>query len=225
MNRIFSLTFVLAATGLLVASVLTAQQDVQRLSDLIGERASSGESALEYRGYEFAHTHEAGASSYSYWVKTQTGRCISVRTEDGRFTAIVHTPESDCEVEESKPTEPEKKAKETAPESFVPGEEDFNTVCGVEEKGGKTHRFECRLRNKNCASGGACRTHLTMPDNKLTITWHKDGEIDVKAPGVAAEKSKVSAQDGQTRFDFGGKTYFVYRSSDWAKRELAKLDK
>ena len=62
-----------------------------------------------------------------------------------------------------------------------------------------------------------------MPDNELQITWGKNDQIEVLAPGMNPQKATSSFRDGQTRFDFGGNTYFVYRSPDRAKRELANF--
>ena len=39
------------------------------------------------------------------------------------------------------------------------------------------------------------------------------------------ERTTVTEQDGQTRFEFGDKTWFVYRIEEQGKRELAKLKK
>ena len=62
-----------------------------------------------------------------------------------------------------------------------------------------------------------------MPDNELQISWGKNDQVEVQAAGMNAQKTTSSFRDGQTRFDFGGNTYFVYRSPDRAQRELANF--
>ncbi len=62
-----------------------------------------------------------------------------------------------------------------------------------------------------------------MPDNEYTIAWHKNDEIEVTFFAMKPMRSKSSFQDGRTKFDLEGKTYFLYRSPDRAKKELAKL--
>jgi len=62
-----------------------------------------------------------------------------------------------------------------------------------------------------------------MPDNELKITWGKNDQIEVQTTGTNPQKTTSSFRDGQTRFDYGGNTYFVYRSPDRAQRELANF--
>lgn len=215
-------TFVLVLSVLLAATAVTAQKSVDGASDLVGRGRSVTERELESRGYEFVQIEETDIDFYSYWVEPGTKDCVSVHTIEGRSAEIVYTAATDCEVETETEPEPTKPAEPARKDSTVPGEEEFDTVCGV-VSGSKTDRMKCRLRNENCAGSGQCRTHLTLPDSKLTITWRGGGEIDVKAPGKSSEKSKTSMENGQTKFDFDGDTYFVYRRKDDGKRELAKL--
>lgn len=65
------------------------------LQDLIGAKASSGEEALEDRGYEYAKGEKAGDMSFTNWVKGS--HCVTVRTENGRYTSIVDVTMLDCE--------------------------------------------------------------------------------------------------------------------------------
>lgn len=205
----------LTAAALLAPTVLVAQQPVRGLADLVGARGRDGEAQLEQRGYRFAGNQQTADSSYTYWKEPRSGRCVAVRTTDGRYAAIVYTKDADCQ-QASAP------AKAPAPPPAAPGEDSWETVCGV-ETGGQTYRYRCHLRNENCNSGGPCRTRLYLPDNKLVITWHSDGSADVQAEGVNAERCAIDEKDGQTRFQYGGNQWFVYRSQDWAVRELAKM--
>ena len=215
MNRPFALAVALTACGLVAASRLPAQQEVRSLSDLVGARGRDGEYQLEQRGYQFAGAEQSADSSITYWREPRSNRCVAVRTTDGRYAAIVYTQDSACQ----KAAEP---AKAAVPPPAAPGEDSWETVCGV-ETGGQTYRYRCHLRNEHCNSGGPCRTRLYLPDNKLVITWHSDGSADVESEGANAERCAMEERDGQTRFRYGGNQWFVYRSSDWAARELAKM--
>lgn len=64
------------------------------LQDLIGVRARSGEDALEERGYDYVKGEKAAGMSFTNWVKGS--HCITVRTEDGRYTSIVDVTMLDC---------------------------------------------------------------------------------------------------------------------------------
>lgn len=210
-----ALALALAAGALLAPLAAFAQQPVRSLADLVGARGRDGETQMARRGYELAGAEQTADSSITYWRETRSGRCVAVRTTDGRYAAIVSAPDADCK----KAQEP---AKAPVPPPAAKGEDSFETVCGV-ETGGQTYRYRCHLRGENCNSGGPCRTRLYLPDNKLVITWHSDGSADVQAEGVNAERCAIDEKDGQTRFQYGGNQWFVYRSQDWAARELAKL--
>ena len=220
MKRSMRLIFVLTACVLLAASVAVAQKKVDGLQDLVGRGRSAAAGQLEDRGYKHAGTEETDDDLYTYWVEPGSKDCVEVHTVEGRTNAVVYTSAANCESEKKSKESHENKWPDHY--STEPGEEAFDTVCGV-VSGGKTKRMKCHLRNESCGGSGQCRTHLTFSDNKLTLTWHGGGEVTVKAKGVEAEKSKTSTENGQTRFDFGGNTYFVYRHRDDAKHELAKL--
>lgn len=209
------LTLALAAGALLAPLAAFAQQPVRGLADLVGARGRDGEAQLNSRGYQFVGGEKTADSSYTYWLEPRTNRCVSVRTTDGRYAAIVYAPDADCK----KAQEP---AKAPVPPPAAKGEDSWETVCGV-ETGGQTYRYRCHLRNENCNSGGPCRTRLYLPDNKVVITWHSDGSATVQSEGASEERCAVDEKNGQTRFVYGGTQWFVYRSQDWAARELAKM--
>jgi len=200
-------------TGLALAGGAWAQEPVGHLQFLVGQRASSGEEQLKSRGFAYVRTEKEGDSSYTFWRQPRTNRCVSVRTTDGKYAAILFAPDADCVERAAAP----------APVEPPPdGEDRFDTVCGV-ETGGQTYRYPCRLRNEGCNSGGPCRTHLTLPDIAFTLTWHKDGGAEVVTEGMQPARSEITEQEGQTRFQYGGNTYFVYRLESRAKKELAQL--
>jgi hypothetical protein len=63
------------------------------LQDLVGVRGRDGERILQERGYEFRWAdNSSGTSVYSYWTNYNTGQCITVRTEEGRYASIVTSP-------------------------------------------------------------------------------------------------------------------------------------
>lgn len=204
----FSLALAAAVVG---TSMLTAQEPVAPLRDLVGAKGAGGETEMQNRGYKPAGVSQAGNSSFTYWREPMSNRCVAVRTTDGRYASITYTRDADCQGGGSGSTA-----------ASGGGGDALATVCGV-ETGGKTYRYRCQLRTEGCEGQGFCRSTLTMPDNELQITWGKNDQIEVLASGMNPQKAVSSFRDGQTRFDFGGNTYFVYRSPDRAKRELANF--
>jgi hypothetical protein len=66
------------------------------LSDLVGARAGQAEGELERRGYVYAKGSTSGNAKYSAYYNQSKGRCVMIRTEDGRYQSIVETPRADC---------------------------------------------------------------------------------------------------------------------------------
>ncbi len=91
----------LSATLLSILTLLTTQVNAQNpapsLQDLVGARGRSGEMELQRRGYQFIRTDKSTGDAYSYWREESTGKCIVVRTSDGRYRSLVYTPEVDCQ--------------------------------------------------------------------------------------------------------------------------------
>jgi len=79
-----------------VAVPLLAQSTPSDLSDLVGARGAGGETQLEARGYRHIKTETSADSKYSYWWNDSRRACVSVRTFDGRYAAIVATLPFDC---------------------------------------------------------------------------------------------------------------------------------
>lgn len=69
---------------------------VSALEDLVGARAGQAEGELTSRGYSFIRKEAAGSSAYAYYNEEQTGNCVTVRTQDGRFASIVYATQFDC---------------------------------------------------------------------------------------------------------------------------------
>ena len=60
----------------------------RRLSDLIGVRASSGEQALQDRGYNNVGGEELPNGVATYWIEGSTGDCVEVVTSNGVYQEI-----------------------------------------------------------------------------------------------------------------------------------------
>ncbi|MGH7891070.1 MAG: hypothetical protein ACREN0_02220, partial [Thermodesulfobacteriota bacterium] len=74
-----------------------AQEAVAGLSDLVGAKAGQAENTVKERGYTWVKTDKQGGSSYSYWRESGSNKCVSIRTEDGRYQSIVYAMDFDCQ--------------------------------------------------------------------------------------------------------------------------------
>lgn len=77
-------------------STVSAGSRVSALDDLVGARAGQAEGDLTSRGYSFIRKEASGSSAYAYYNEDQTGNCVTVRTQDGRFESIVYATKFDC---------------------------------------------------------------------------------------------------------------------------------
>ena len=78
------------------ASSYRAGDTAPDLADLVGARAGQAEGELERRGYAYATGSTSGSAKYSSWFNRSTGRCVMIRTEEGRYQSIVQTSPVDC---------------------------------------------------------------------------------------------------------------------------------
>lgn len=97
----FKPVFNRGVTSFALAAALAAQTPALAappgdLRDLMDVRASSGESALEQRGYHLHHASQGEAGSYTYWWNSQTKKCVRVVTRDGRYAEIDGVDGADC---------------------------------------------------------------------------------------------------------------------------------
>jgi len=67
------------------------------LRDLVGARAGQAEDELKSRGYKYRNSSKSGGSSYTNWKVRSSGRCVTVRTTDGRYQSIVYVSDADCQ--------------------------------------------------------------------------------------------------------------------------------
>ncbi len=81
---------------LLIVVPAIAQDTPSDLRDLVGARASSGESELRRRGFTFVKTEEGGDRKWSNWWNNRRSLCITVVTMNGRYNSIVDSPAFDC---------------------------------------------------------------------------------------------------------------------------------
>jgi hypothetical protein len=66
------------------------------LADLVGAKGGQAEGELERRGYVYTRGSTSGDAKYGSWYNPSTGRCVMIRTADGRYQSIVQAPPSDC---------------------------------------------------------------------------------------------------------------------------------
>jgi len=78
------------------ASNYRAGDTAPDLADLVGAKAGQAEGELQRRGYAYATGSTSGNAQYSSWFNRSTGRCVMVRTEQGRYQSIVQTSPVDC---------------------------------------------------------------------------------------------------------------------------------
>lgn len=64
------------------------------LQDLVGARAAGAENEMISRGYTLASSSKGGGASYTNWRKG--GKCVTVRTANGRYDSIVDVTPLDC---------------------------------------------------------------------------------------------------------------------------------
>lgn len=201
------------SAGALIAFFLTqpvyAQDPAPGLQDLVGARGSSGEQVLEERGYRFVKGEKSGGSSYTNWLNARTGKCITVRTANGRYQSIVTSPVFDCQdgATENVPVEKPDKT----------NNHHFATVCGV-TVGSKLYRYPCKL--EGAAPGGHGKTVLHYPDQTITLNWHGGRHVSVIFEGMKPQRTTYNTSEGTTQFVFEDKTYFYISDRDAAKMEV-----
>ncbi len=72
-------------------------QSAPDVADLVGARGAGGETQLLARGYESRGGHVVRDTRFVFWWNERTGRCISVATTDGRYSAITAIPAANCD--------------------------------------------------------------------------------------------------------------------------------
>lgn len=84
------------ASAALIAGPALARS-ANMMTDLVGARASSGESQMETRGFtHIVSTNGQYNTKHSYWWNARDKNCLHVETYDGRYTSITDGTASDC---------------------------------------------------------------------------------------------------------------------------------
>ncbi len=92
----FGRLVLLATIGIIFTTSAFAQSTPRELRDLVGGRASTGESELQNRGYTWVKTTEGSDRKWSNWWNNSRRQCITVATVNGRYDSIVTSPAFDC---------------------------------------------------------------------------------------------------------------------------------
>lgn len=81
---------------LVMGLIAAAFGQSNKLQDLVGTNGSSGQNALEQRGYVLTHSDRSGGDSYSYWWSQNVKKCVVVRAKNNELKSIVDTEPFDC---------------------------------------------------------------------------------------------------------------------------------
>lgn len=185
-----------------IAIRVNAQTPVPNLQDLVDARGSSGETELENRGYEFIRTEKSEDSAYSYWLESETGKCVTVRTENGRYQSLVYAPSSDCGT-----TNTSELSTET-----------FKTVCGVIVDR-QNYRYLCEV-SEQYNGNNRVKTTLRYPDIELQLTWKSGNQVTIDTTGASSINATYSTSEGETDIFTSDKTYFYISDKDLAAMEV-----
>jgi len=199
----------LGAMALLGCSAGLFAETPSRLEDLVGARAAGAENAMQERGYELLRSEAADGARYMYWQRPRSGECVIVRVADGRYASITGAPDFDCEQAAGEPT--------AGP---VP-KNGFETVCGVTVEG-RPYRYRCVVSGARPGKNGE-KTVLRFPDQTLTLEWRKGDTVRLHFEGMNPANTRFSTYEGETQFEFEGKTYFYVSNRDLAEREVRSL--
>ena len=180
---------------------------VPSLQDLVGARGSSGESALQNRGYTWVGTDKSGSDSYSYWRENENGQCVVVRTSNGRYASIAYATDIDCNNAKSS----------GGGGSAAERSDPFDTVCGV-FVGSQQYRYRCGATDFY-SGGQKVRTELRYPDQTIQLTWKPGNRVGLQFEGMVPKEARYATSEGETNWVFEGKTYFYYSDKGLARME------
>ncbi|BAU63170.1 hypothetical protein STA3757_05280 [Stanieria sp. NIES-3757] len=192
----------LGILAITIATPVNAQTPVPNLQDLVDARGSSGETELENRGYEFIRTEKSEDSAYSYWIESETGKCVTVRTQNGRYQSLVYAPSPNCDT--------------TNTSEF--NTETFKTVCGVIVDG-QNYRYLCEVSEQYNANNRV-KTILRYPDIELQLTWKSGNQVTIDTTGASSIDATYSTSEGETDIITSDKTYFYISNKDMAAWEV-----
>ncbi len=172
------------------------------LRDLVGARASSGEDALLQRGYSYRNGSTSGDAKYSNWRENSTGRCITVRTEDGRYASIVHVPELDCQKGGAAASSPPGDAKVAGTDFHATGE----IPCSM---GGGQPTRSCPF-GVTRRGGGSGTVTVTRPDGRKRVIFFEKGLATGYDKSQAdTGEFRTSRQEDLSIVQIGGERYEI----------------
>ncbi len=194
--------------SLSVTSILFAQDSVPNLQDLIDVKGGSAEGQMERRGYRWVHTVKSNNSADSYWRESLNGRCVAVRTTDGRYASIAYTQDIDCIVSNQGNNEQEHDGQGDG----------FETVCGVIVDG-KSYRYRCNV-DDTYEGDQKTKTLLHFPDQTMELQWQPNNEVLIRQKDLKDRTAHYSTLEGETNFRSDGNTYFYISNRDAARLEV-----
>jgi len=193
--------------GMSAVAGVFAQESVSGLQDLIEVKGRDAEYQMGERGYTWVRTDKSSGDAYSYWRENQSGRCVSVRTSDGRYASIVYTPDFDCQG-----------GGQAGSGEASERQDEFATVCGVIVNR-EPHRYRCKAVDFYQGSQKT-RTALHFPDQIIRLRWRDGQEVGVHMEGMEVQHTQYRVSEGETDFILEGKTYFYISNKDAARREV-----
>ncbi len=199
------------AVALASTTALYAQHPVPYLQDLIGASGRDGEAQMQHRGYTHVRTEKSDDSAYSFWKDNRSGHCVQVRTTDGRYASIVHTPDADCGDGDG------------GEQATIEREETFETLCGSAVDG-KIQRYRCEAIDQFLADGKKITT-LKFPDMEMKLRWHNERNVGVEREGMDTVQANYKSSEGSHEIFVDGMTYFYAYDKEEAERRLQKFNK
>ncbi|HET7289165.1 MAG TPA: hypothetical protein VFJ67_01910 [Thermodesulfobacteriota bacterium] len=163
----------------------SAQGTVQGLSDLVGAKAGQAESTVEQRGYKYVKTDKSGEMSFSYWRESGSNKCVSIKTEDGRYQAIVYTPDFNC----GNAAAAETKASSTERAGQGQFDATGNIPC-AQSKGQPMGQCPFGVAREGI---GTAAVSVTMPDGRKRMIFFENGK---------PTSADLSQADGNMNFSY-----------------------
>jgi hypothetical protein len=183
---------------------------VTNLQDLVGARASSGETALRDRGYTWVRAEQSGDDSYAYWRENENGQCVVVRTSNGRYASIARGMDTSC-----------KRGAASGGGSTDERQDPFDTVCGVIVDN-QDYAYRCGATDFY-SGGRKAPTELGYPDQVIQLTWHSDSRVSLQFEGMVAKDARYSTSEGETNWAFEGKTDYYFSDKGRPKVGVTEL--